>query len=103
MILRENADVKINFENICDGIKLMNDINDECIKVVFFDPQYRGVLDKLSYGNEGKNRGKDRSALPQMTEETIQKFLKEMERILTPSGYLFLWVDKFHLVEGFKS
>ena len=35
-------------------------------------------------------------------EETIKMFLKEIERVLRPSGYLFLWVDKFHLVEGVK-
>ena len=68
--------------------------------MTFFDPQYRGILDKLSYGNEGKSRGKDRSDLPQMSEDIIKTFLKEMERVLLPSGYLFLWVDKFHLVEG---
>ena len=35
-----------------------------------------------------------------MDEKTILKFIKEINRCLTPSGYLFLWVDKFHLVEG---
>ncbi|MDD6186618.1 MAG: DNA methyltransferase [Oscillospiraceae bacterium] len=73
------------------------------LKLCFFDPQYRGVLDKLSYGNEGKTRGKQRSALPQMTEDIIKSFLFEIERVLTPSGYLFLWVDKFHLCEGISS
>lgn len=68
--------------------------------MTFFNPQYRGILDKLSYGNEGKSRGKDRSDLPQMSEDIIKTFLKEIERVLLPSGYLFLWVDKFHLVEG---
>ena len=27
-----------------------------CTPLVFFDPQYRGVLDKLKYGNEGADR-----------------------------------------------
>ena len=71
--------------------------------MTFFDPQYRGILDKLSYGNEGKSRGKERSDLPQMSENIIKTFLKEIERVLAPSGYLFLWIDKFHLVEGVNS
>lgn len=90
----------VNQKNKCDGIKLLLSLNDESIKVTFFDPQYRGVLDKLSYGNEGKGRGKARSELQQMPEETIIKFIKEIDRVLTPSGHLFLWVDKFHLCQG---
>ena len=71
--------------------------------MIFFDPQYRGVLDKLSYGNEGVSRGKARSSLPQMDETVIFEFISKIEKVLMPSGYLFLWVDKFHLVEGVSS
>lgn len=102
-ILKKNATVKENYRNICDGLELLRQINSSSIKGIFFDPQYRGILDKLSYGNEGKKRGKARSSLPQMSENVIRKFLAEIRRILTPSGYLFLWVDKFHLVEGISS
>ena len=92
-----------NFKNKCDGIDLLSQIKDNSLKVVFFDPQYRGVLDKLKYGNEGKQRGKARSELTQMSSDTIIDFLKNIDRVLRPSGYLFLWVDKFHLVEGVTS
>lgn len=92
--------LKFNYKNKIDGIILLKSIEDNSIKCIFFDPQYRGVLDKLSYGNEGVSRGKDRSALAQMDEAIIMKFIKEIDRCLAPSGYLFLWVDKFHLVEG---
>ena len=37
------------------------------VPVAFLDPQYRGVLDHLAYGNEGVRRGAARAALPQMT------------------------------------
>ena len=97
--MKELINKKLNI----DGVELLKQIPDKSLKVTFFDPQYRGILDKLSYGNEGKSRGKDRSDLPQMSEDIIKTFLKEIERILTPSGYLFLWVDKFHLVEGVNS
>ena len=92
-----------NYKNKVDGIRLLNSIENNSVKVTFFDPQYRGVLDKLSYGNEGKKRSKNRSKLMQMNEDTIKEFLTRIEKVLMPSGYLFLWVDKFHLCEGVKS
>lgn len=96
----QDKSLPLNFKNKIEGRELLSYIKDDSIKVCFFDPQYRGVLDKLSYGNEGKGRGKQRSDLTQMSFEIIEEFFKEIERVLIPSGYLFLWVDKFHLVEG---
>lgn len=98
-ILRSNT-YKMNKKNLADGIDLLADINDCSIAAAFFDPQYRGVLDKLKYGNEGKQRGKARSNLTQMDEDTIKKFIVEINRVLQASGHLFLWVDKFHLCQG---
>lgn len=93
---------KKNFKNKANGLDVLKSLKNESVKVVFFDPQYRGILDKMKYGNEGKNRGKERASLTQMSEETIKDFLIDIERVLKPDGYLFLWVDKFHLVEGVK-
>lgn len=98
-ILRSNT-YKMNKKNLADGIDLLGDINDGSIAAAFFDPQYRGVLDKLKYGNEGKQRGKARSNLTQMDEDTIKRFIGEISRVLKASGHLFLWVDKFHLCQG---
>lgn len=98
-ILKNNI-YKINFKNKANGLDLLTQINNGVIRTAFFDPQYRGVLDKLSYGNEGKQRGKARSELKQMNEETIISFIKEIDRVLIKSGHLFLWVDKFHLCNG---
>lgn len=97
-----NANI-INKKQIMNGMDLFSQINDEEVKIVFFDPQYRGILDKMKYGNEGMSRGKKRSSLMQMDENTIIEFLHEIERILSKSGYLFLWVDKFHLIEGIQA
>ena len=83
-----------------DGLTLMSKLPEDCISTAFFDPQYRGVLDKLSYGNEGVLRGKQRSALPQMSSETISEFVRAIHRVLGPSGHLILWIDKFHLCSG---
>ncbi len=83
-----------------DGLRLLAKISADTIPLVFFDPQYRTILDKQKYGNEGKNRGKERAGLPQMSAVLIIEFIKEIERILIPSGHLMLWVDKFIIGEG---
>ena len=101
-ILKSNK-FSINKRNKTDGLLLLEDINDKTITTAFFDPQYRGVLDKLKYGNEGKGRGKARHELVQMDEDTIIKFIHEIDRVLKDSGHLFLWVDKFHLCQGVLS
>lgn len=95
-----STEYKINTKNKTDGLLLLKKISDNSIATAFFDPQYRGVLDKLKYGNEGKVRGKARSSLVQMDEETIKSFIREINRVLKSSGHLFLWVDKFHLCQG---
>ena len=97
-ILQESTYLS-NFRNMADGIELMATLSDKTIKAAFFDPQYRGVLDKMKYGNEGA-RQKGRVELPQMDDETIRAFIQEINRLLMPSGHLFLWVDKFHLCQG---
>lgn len=98
-ILKSNK-YEVNKKNLADGLDLLSEINDKSIATAFFDPQYRGVLDKLRYGNEGVSRGKARCDLQQMDEETIIKFINEINRVLKDSGHLFLWVDKFHLCQG---
>ena len=82
------------------GLNLLAGLECNAISAAFFDPQYRGVLDKLSYGNEGVGRCKDRCALRQMSEKIISRFIIGISSALRPSGHLFLWVDKFHLCEG---
>lgn len=82
--------------------ELLGGIGDDTIPAAFFDPQYRGVLDKLAFGNEGEQRGQRRAGLPQMTEADIAAIIRDLNRVLIPSGHLFLWLDKFHLCTGFS-
>ena len=72
----------VNRKNKANGLDLLAEIGDEMIATAFFDPQYRGVLDKLRYGNEGKGRGKERCSLIQMDEDTIIRFIREIDRVL---------------------
>ena len=69
--------------------------------LVFFDPQYRGVLDHQAYGNEGA-RQRARAQLEQMDDAMIGGFFYEIDRVLIASGHLLLWTDKFHLCEGLQ-
>ena len=100
MSLLKSSTYDINKKNKANGLDLLADINDKTVATAFFDPQYRGVLDRLKYGNEGQARGKARCELTQMDEDTIVNFIKEIDRVLKDSGHLFLWVDKFHLCQG---
>ena len=92
--------LELNVRHRMNGLDLMATLADNAVPAVFFDPQYRGVLDKLAYGNEGKARGRARASLVQMSEPVILQFLREIARMLRPSGHLFLWTDKFHLCSG---
>lgn len=83
-----------------DGADLLAALPPASVTVAFFDPQYRGILDKMSYGNEGESRSRARTQLPQMSEETITRFIALINDALISSGHLFLWIDKFHLCTG---
>lgn len=83
-----------------EGLAFLAVLPSQRIPIAFFDPQYRGLLDKMQYGNEGQSRGRARSALRQMDDETIGRFVRALDRVLLPSGHLFLWTDKFHLCTG---
>lgn len=96
-ILHNPLLTELNQKNQIDGLSLLKNVRESKIKVCFFDPQYRGVLDQLNYGNEGISRCQDRSKLSQMTIEDIINFIQEIDRILIPTGHLFLWIDKYHL------
>ena len=90
----------LNRRNQFDGLDLLAALDAETIPLCIFDPQYRGILDKMRYGNEGVSRGQRRSGLLQMSEETISEFIAGIAAALIPSGHLFLWIDKFHLCTG---
>ena len=91
--------VKRNVQQRMDGTVLLADLEDDSAALAFLDPQYRAVLDKMAYGNEDA-RQKRRATMQAMTDSTISIFVREIERVLKPSGHLILWMDKFTLLEG---
>ena len=93
------AGFTFDHRNKANGLDLLQKLGDGCTPLVFFDPQYRGVLDHQGYGNEGE-RQRGRAELRQMSEDEIKSFIAEIDRLLLPTGHLMLWVDKFHLCMG---
>src|SRR6516165_10903150 len=93
---------KMDLRNVAqhgDSLALLQSLPDHCTPLVFFDPQYRGVLDMLKYGNEGA-RQRGRFNLPAMTGDYIDSCCGEAARVLKPNGYLLRWTDTYHLCEG---
>lgn len=88
-----------NIRHRMDGIELLSELPDRCVSMAFFDPQYRTVLDKQNYGNEGE-RQIERAKLRQQSDDEIAFFCEEINRVLEASGHLMLWIDKFGLAEG---
>ena len=82
-----------------DALELLRSLPSEYTPLVFFDPQHRGVLDRLKFGNEGERQRK-RAELPAMTENYIDDVCRELARVLKPGGYLMRWVDTFCLCEA---
>ena len=82
-----------------DSLALLRSLPAGCTPLVFFDPQHRGILDKLKFGNEGA-RQKGRATLPAMTDDYIDACCRECARICTAGGYLMRWIDTFGLCEA---
>ena len=93
------APIILNIAQRKDALELLRTLPRACTPLVFFDPQHRGVLDHLKFGNEGA-RQRGRSELPAMTDEYIDACCHEISRVVTPSGYLMLWADTYRLCEG---
>lgn len=88
-----------NQPNVMDGRALLATLAADTVPLGFLDPQYRGVLDYLKYGNEGARQSR-RHALPAMSDQMITEFVVEIARVLRPSGHLGLWADKYTIGTG---
>jgi len=52
----KDKELILNSKLRMDGLNLLKSLEDNSINTVFFDPQYRGVLDKMNYGNKGERQ-----------------------------------------------
>jgi site-specific DNA-methyltransferase (adenine-specific) len=95
----ERTAFSLNTAQQGDALTLLRSLSDGCTPLVFFDPQHRGVLDKLAFGNEGA-RQRERCKLPAMSEGYIDACCREIARVLMPSGYCMRWVDTYGLCEA---
>jgi site-specific DNA-methyltransferase (adenine-specific) len=92
---------EFNVAQCGDALVLLRSLPAGCTPLVFFDPQHRGILDKLKFGNEGA-RQKGRAVLPAMTDDyiDIDPCYRDFARFSTAGGYLMRWIDTFGLCEG---
>jgi site-specific DNA-methyltransferase (adenine-specific) len=97
-----SSGLSLNKQQTMNGLDLLSRIDNESVPLVFFDPQYRSILDKQKYGNEGE-RQKNRSKLIQMDNSCIVDFINQIERILMPSGHVMIWMDKFLVCNGYSN
>jgi site-specific DNA-methyltransferase (adenine-specific) len=90
----------LNIAQTGDALELLRSLPDSAAALGFFDPQFRELLERQCYGNEGVSRQSERARLPAMTPDFIDAVVREFGRVLKPSGYLMRWTDKFCLCEG---
>jgi site-specific DNA-methyltransferase (adenine-specific) len=95
----ERAAFALNIAQPGDALALLRSLSEGCAALGFFDPQFRELLDRQKYGNEGE-RQSARAKLPAMSSDYIDAVCVEFARVLKPSGYLLRWTDKFCLCQG---
>lgn len=91
--------VEKNVRQKMDGLALLRALDDRSADAIVLDPQYRAILDKMRYGNEGE-RQRGRATLRQQGDAEIEQFVHEAARTLKGSAYMFMWLDKFALFSG---
>ena len=69
-----------------DALILLQSLANACTPLVFFDPQHRGVLDRLQYGNEG-SRQRGRAKLPAMTGDYID--MRKLDPVGRLNGFFY--------------
>ncbi|RHZ36690.1 DNA-methyltransferase [endosymbiont GvMRE of Glomus versiforme] len=80
-----------NSVNQGNGLELLRSLPTNSTKLVFFDPQYE-IANKVS-------RIKNWPLIYQ-TSQQINQFLKEIARVLKPSGFCLLWINKTLPITG---
>src|SRR5215831_13470866 len=100
MLDRVSTTFAINVAQRGDALVLLQSLANSSVALGFFDPQFRELLDRQKFGNEGVNRQCPRARLQAMSSDYIDAVIIEFARVLKSSGYLLRWTDKFVLCEG---
>ena len=87
----QKTQFKPNAINQGDGLELLRSLPANSAKLVFFDPQYEPA--------NQVSRIKD-WPLAYQTSAQIKQFLREINRVLKPSGFCLLWINKTLLIAG---
>jgi site-specific DNA-methyltransferase (adenine-specific) len=89
-----------------DCIEFLTSLHDNSIDLIVTDPAYSGMNNKLKLGKgrivgEYKNRGEENGKWFEEfrdDEENYHKFLSECQRVLAPTGHIYIMFDSFSLL-----
>ena len=75
---------QLNLKQAGEGLELLSQLKDNSVSLVFFDPQYEPMnkVLHLTY------------PLYEQSDYQIMRMLEQVERVLKPSGFCLLWVNK---------
>ena len=84
--LREYKEQKflLNTKQTGEALELLSNLEDSSVSLVFLDPQYEAVRNVLSVNYP----------LYSQSDYQILRILEQIERILKPSSFCLLWVNK---------
>ena len=75
---------QLNVKQTGEGLELLSSLGDNSVSLVFFDPQYEAVSKVLHLVYP----------LHEQSDYQIMRMLEQIERVLKPSGFCLLWVNK---------
>ena len=75
---------QLNLKQAGEGLELLNSLGDNSVGLVFFDPQYEAVNKVLHLAYP----------LYEQSDYQVLRMMEQVERVLKPSGFCLLWVNK---------
>lgn len=81
---RERTEYSLNTRQSGEALELLSSLENNSTSLIFFDPQYEPV----------KNVLRTNYPLYSQSDYQILRILEQIERILKPSSFCFLWVNK---------
>jgi len=79
-----NPKYQLNTKQVGEAVEFLTSLSEKSVNVAFLDPQYEKVANVVHVDYP----------LSFQTDYQIQQIVKEVSRVIKPSGFLFLWVNK---------